>query len=70
MIKSKKKPNKTDIMNSILNQMKKNDQMKKRHYHEQEVQKQINGYKQETKRLEDKKLKQKEQQKKKRMFYY
>jgi hypothetical protein len=70
MIKSKKKPRKQDVMNNILSQMKHNDKVKKRHYQEQEIQKQLSGYKQETQRLKKQKEKQKQEQKKKRMFYY
>ena len=70
MIKSKKKPRKQDVMNNILSQMKHNDKVKKRHYQETEIQKQLKGYKEETKRLKKQKLKQKEQQKKRTIFYY
>ena len=70
MIKSKKKPRKQDVMNNILSQMKHNDKVKKRLYQETEIQKQLKGYKEETKRLKKQKLKQKEQQKKRTMFYY
>ena len=59
MIKSKKKPRKQDVMNNILSQMKHNDKVKKRHYQEQEIQKQLSGYKQETQRLKKQKEKQK-----------
>ena len=61
MIKSKKKPRKQDVMNNILSQMKHNDKVKKRYYQEQQIQQQLSGYKEETKRLKKEKLKQSEQ---------
>jgi len=69
MIKSKNKLNKTDIMNNILNQMKHNDSMKKKHYQEIKLNKQINGYKEDNKRFEEKKKLQREIQKSRPMFY-
>ena len=70
MIKSKKKPRQQDVISNVLSKMRHTEKVKKRLYHEQDLQQQLKGYKEETKRIEKQKLKQKEQQKKKRMFYY
>lgn len=70
MIKKRNKKSKTDIMKSIIQNGVKVEKYKNKQERELNISQQLNGYEEETKRLEKQKLKQKEQQKKKRMFYY
>lgn len=70
MIKRRNKKSKTDIMKSIIQNGVKVEKYKNKQERELNISQQLNGYEEETKRLEKQKLKQKEQQKKKRMFYY
>jgi hypothetical protein len=69
MIKKKKKPNQRQVIGNLLGKMLNTEKMKKKHYQDIQTEKELKGYREETKRIEKKKLKQKELQKNRRVFY-